>query len=101
MACVASPDWAIRKPGNKRAIRVTRQTKASLLMILCTGVLASCGDVPGLDAAVSKEVEAAPYPELLPAHALPAAPEQRLTESSEEELAARGARLNRRARELQ
>ncbi len=80
---------------------MTSPTKASLVVILCAAALSGCGDVPGLDAAVSDEVEAAPYPDLLPARDLPAAPAQRLTETSEEELDARRARLSRRARDLQ
>ncbi|MBO9475044.1 hypothetical protein J7413_15970 [Shimia sp. R10_1] len=80
---------------------MTIQIKMRLLGILCATALAGCGTVPGLDTAVSKEVEAAPYPDLLPMRDLPRAPQQRLTDTSEEEIEARGARLQRRARDLQ
>lgn len=80
---------------------MTSQIKMWLLGIFCAAALTSCGTVPGLDTAVSKEVEAAPYIDLLPMHALPIAPQKRLTETSEAELEARGARLQRRARDLQ
>lgn len=69
--------------------------RAALLMTLFC--MAACGQVPGLDAVVDDAVEAAPYPDILPPEQLTQAPRTRLTEDSEAQLDARGARLARRA----
>lgn len=80
---------------------MTFQIRLHLLGMICAAALASCGTVPGLETAVSEEVAAAPYPELLPIRDLPQAPEARLTDNSEADLDARSARLKRRASALQ
>ena len=80
---------------------MTQSRPTCLLGIICAALLAGCGHVPGLETKISDEVKAAPYPSLLPARDLPVAPEQRLSDTSEAELDARGARLSQRARDLQ
>ncbi|WP_299428619.1 hypothetical protein [uncultured Shimia sp.] len=62
--------------------------------------LTACGETPGMDATSDPALEAAPYPDILPQNALPKAPKGRLTENSEAELEARGARLQNRAKNL-
>ncbi len=68
-------------------------------VILLLG-LSACGQIPGLDAAVEDDIEAGPYPELLPQRSLPTAQQGRLTDTSEAEIEGRGARLQRRAGNL-
>ncbi|SMP35996.1 hypothetical protein [Shimia sagamensis] len=62
--------------------------------------LTACGETPGMEATSDAALEAAPYPEILPQHALPKTSPARLTENSEAELEARGARLQNRASNL-
>lgn len=81
---------------NSRLLRFCTNTGFVGLVMLC----ASCGQVPGLDDPVDDTVEAGPYPDLLPYHQLPSAPQGRLTEESEADLEARAARLKRRANSL-
>ncbi len=74
------------------------RTLSFVILSLCT--LSACGEVPGMEVSNDAALEAAPYPEILPQHALPQVPSGRLTETSEAELDARGARLQNRAKNL-
>jgi hypothetical protein len=62
--------------------------------------LTACGETPGMEATRDPALEAAPLPDILPQHALPKKHPTRLTESSEAELEASGARLKNRANNL-
>ncbi len=74
--------------------------RASIVGLLsCVGV-AACGDIPGQDITSDPALEAAPYPAILPKRDLPEPQTGRLTDTSEEEIDARGARLKRRASAL-
>lgn len=74
--------------------------RAYVLVLLPLWILSACGETPGMEATSDPALEAAPYPEILPQYALPKAPKGRLTENSEAELNARGARLQNRAKNL-
>ncbi len=69
-------------------------------VLLPLWALTACGETPGMEATSDPALEAAPYPEILPQSALPKTPRSRLTENSEAELDARGARLKNRANNL-
>jgi len=69
---------------------------AALPLVMVT----ACGETPDMAATSDPALEAAPYPDILPQYALPKAPKGRLTENSEAELEARGARLQNRAKNL-
>ncbi|CUH52224.1 hypothetical protein [Shimia marina] len=72
---------------------------SGLLAVLAS--LASCGQIPGLDAALEERNAGTEYPDILPASELPTPAPPRLTETTEAELEARRARLERRAAALQ
>ena len=74
--------------------------RASFLGLLSCLEVAACGDIPGQDITSDPALDAAPYPAILPQHALPEPQAGRLTDTSEEEIDARGARLKRRASAL-
>ncbi|WP_294229839.1 hypothetical protein [uncultured Shimia sp.] len=62
--------------------------------------LTACGETPGMEATSDPALKAAPYPDILPQHALPKKHQTRLTENSEAKLEASGARLKNRANNL-
>ncbi|MBO6898479.1 MAG: hypothetical protein JJ868_13995 [Shimia sp.] len=74
--------------------------RASIVGLLPFLGVAACGDIPGQDITSDPALEAAPYPAILPQHALPEPQAGRLTDTSEDEIDARGARLKRRASTL-
>jgi hypothetical protein len=71
--------------------------RASFLGLLPFLGVTACGDIPGQDITSDPALDAAPYPAILPKHALPEPQAGRLTDTSEEEIDGRGARLKRRA----
>jgi hypothetical protein len=74
--------------------------RAFIVAILPLCALSACGETPELGATSDAALTATPYPGILPQHALPEVPRERLTENSEAELEARGARLQNRATNL-
>lgn len=74
--------------------------RAFVFVVLPLSVLTACGETPDMAATSDPALEAAPYPDILPQYALPKAPKGRLTDTSEAELEARGARLQNRAKNL-
>ncbi len=74
--------------------------RAFVFVVLPLSLLTACGEMPDMAATSDPALEAAPYPDILPQYALPKAPKGRLTENSEAELEARGARLQNRAKNL-
>lgn len=74
--------------------------RAFVFVALPLLTLTACGEMPDMAATSDPALEAAPYPDILPQNALPKAPKGRLTENSEAELEARGARLQNRAKNL-
>lgn len=72
------------------------------ILFLSFGLLAACTEFPALDGKVSAAARAAPYPKLLPIDDLLTRPTPpRLSETDVTALAARAARLRRRAAALQ